>query len=526
MSFADGALHKALVPLGNRAVLTHVIEGFPADARFVVAVGHRADQIRAYLEMAHGDRDITTVRVPNYEGPGSGPGRSLLACAEHLTEPFALSAADAVVSGLPALAGTSWMGVASVDDPTAYMTLDTAADGAVIGFQERTGPSALAFVGVAWIADPVPFFAAIRAATALGELQVTPGFAGLLNAGLPIHVEPCEWLDTGTTATYTQARRRFAEEPSGGRAPTDVTYLLGRRVVKWFRDPLGAERREARGRDLGMAVPSTIPAPAGWLAYERVAGETLRDRLDADEVSRFLDWAQTAVWRAHTGGAAFDDAVRRFYHDKTLARLAAFVGVREGCEPGRGLIINGIATPTVAEALAREIDGLVAAARPTGFHGDLHEGNIITASAGYRLIDWRDDFGGVSDRGDQLYDLAKLLHTLELPESVMSGHAYNLADEDGSWTLAHPDTPERRGARGALWRWCGARGVEVRALGTIDALVFINMAPLYDRTMGDYLYALGRWLLELGHRSGTPSEREARLAHALSGTRARAGRGT
>jgi dTDP-glucose pyrophosphorylase len=522
VGFADGALHKALAPLGNRAVLTHVIEGFPEDARFVVAVGHRADQIRAYLMLAHPDRDITFVDVPNYMGPGSGPGCSVLACAEHLTEPFALTAADSIVSSAPPLAGTSWMGMSTVDDPTSYLTLEPGADNQVTGFQERTGPSRLAFVGVAWIAEPDIFLDAARTAAVDGELQVTPGFAGLLAAGTPLHAAPVEWIDTGTTETYAEARRRFAEEPNGGRMPIDVTYLLPDRVVKWFRDPAGADRRVDRARDLGDAAPAIIPAPAGWLAYERVEGDTLRDRLDPDGVGALLDWTAAKLWDDRTGGADFADAVRRFYNDKTLTRLTAYLADRGGAEPPSGLIINGLPTATVAEAVARELDGLVTAAVPSGFHGDLHEGNVIAGRDGYRLIDWRDDFGGLTDRGDRLYDLAKLLHTLELPEAVMTAGTFATVQADDGLVVRHPDTEQRRTARAAFWRWCADHGVDGHALGIVDAIIFVNMAPLYDRAVGDHLYRLGRWLLEVGRRSASDDAREAAFTAALSGTRAAA----
>jgi dTDP-glucose pyrophosphorylase len=510
MEFADGALHKALVPLGNRAVLTHVIDGFPADARFVVAVGHMADQIRAYLSLAHADRDITIVDVPNYMGPGSGPGCSVLACAEHLNEPFALTAADTIVDGMPPLAGDSWMGAALVDDPTAYLTLVTGSDDAVTGFHERTGPSPLAFVGVAWIAQPEVFLDAARSAATAGELQVTPGFAGLLEAGAPVRAAPCDWIDTGTTETYQAARRRFAEEPHGGRMALDVTYLLADRVVKWFRDPAGADVRVERARDLGDAGPALISAPSGWLAYERVPGDTLRDRLDPGGVAALLDWTAATLWDDRAGGADFDAAVRRFYGDKTLGRLEIYLAERGEAEPPSGLVINGVPTPTVEEALARELDGLVAAALPSGFHGDLHEGNVIAGPSGYRLIDWRDDFGGLRDRGDRLYDLAKLLHTLELPESVMTAGTFSTReDADGGLVVTHPDTEQRRAARAAFWAWCDRHGVDGRALGVVDAIIFVNMAPLYDRALGDHLYRLGRWLLAVA------ADREATFTAAL-----------
>jgi hypothetical protein len=173
--------------------------------------------------------------------------------------------------------------------------------------------------------------------------------------------------------------------------------------------------------------------------------------------------------------------------------------------------------------VARELDGLVAAAVPSGFHGDLHEGNVIAGRDGYRLIDWRDDFGGLTDRGDRLYDLAKLLHTLELPESVMSAGTFSTAEARDGLVVSHPDTEQRRRARGAFWRWCAAHGVDGHALGVIDAIIFVNMAPLYEPALGDHLYLLGRWLLEVGRRTDSDEAREAAFTAALSGTRGPAG---
>jgi dTDP-glucose pyrophosphorylase len=521
MSFADGELHKALAPLSNRAVLTHVLESFPRDARFVIAIGHRADQLHAYVTLAHPDRDITLVDVPNYDGPGSGPGLSILACADHLTEPFGLVAADSVLQDMPALEGTSWMGTGHVEDPTSYLTLEVDISQHVSGFQERTGPSQLAYVGVAWIAVPDVYLDGLRRCEPDGELQVTAGFKHLVAEGVLVRALPCDWTDTGTTETYAAARRRFAEEMSAGRSPVDVTYLLPDRVVKWFRDPEGANRRATRAAELTGAIPRIVPAPSGWLAYEKAPGSVLCDRLDGNEVVGVLDWVSTTLWRDRPDGQRFRDAARRFYGDKTRARLGTYLDDRGIAEPPGGTEINGVPTATVAEALERELDDMVAAAIPTVFHGDLHEGNIIAGDGGYRLIDWRDEFGGLADRGDQLYDLAKLLHSLELPESAMHARTFARGDHaDGAITIGHPDTALRADGRRALWNWCAAHGFDLRAIGTIDATIWINMAPLYDRVLGDYLYAFGRWLLAVRQRDGVDPASEAVLIPQLHGTRA------
>lgn len=514
MGFADGALHKALVPLGNRAVLSHVLGTFPPSSRFVIAVGHLREQIEAYVSLAHPDLDVTFVEVENYAGPGSGPGLSLLACSEHLQEPFVLTASDSLIASLPPLGDRSWMGVAPVDDPLSYLTLELDPERRVVGFQERTGPSREAFVGVAYITQPDVYFDGVRHAAAEGELQVTPGFAALAETGID-GVE-VDWTDVGTTETYAAARARFEEEPHGNRVAMDVTYLLEDRVVKWFREPSGADRRIERHRDLGDAVPALIASPSGWLAYEKVPGDTLRDAFDGDGVRKFLSWASSTVWSPRGDSTAFRDAVRRFYGDKTLTRLRMYLDARGGAEPLPGLVLNGLPTPTVEEALERELDDLVRAAVPTGFHGDLHEGNVIAGPEGFRLIDWRDDFGGLRDRGDQLYDLAKLVHTLELPESVMfAGTFRDEPDGTNGLIVTHEDTAQRAAARAAFWTAAAHLGVDVRALGVLDALVFINMAPLYDTRLGDHLYYLGRWLLEVEARSTTADEREAAFTAAL-----------
>jgi dTDP-glucose pyrophosphorylase len=518
MGFADGALHKALAPLSNRAVLSHVVESFPGDARFVVAVGHRADQVRAYLGLAHPDREVRFVEVDNYDGPGSGPGLSVLACAEALDgEPFALAAADGVVHAMPPLAGATWMGASPVDDPTSYLTLEADIAGDVHQLQERTGPSHLAYNGVAWIAEPDTFFAGLRRGVTAGELQVTQGFEALLDAGVRVRALDCDWTDAGTTETYAAARRAFAEYDSAGRSPIDVTYLLDDRVVTWFRDPAGANSRAARAAQLTGAIPAIVPAPPGWLAYEKAPGTVLCDRMSAGEVHAVLEFASRSLWRERADGEDFRAAARRFYGDKTLGRLATYLADRDLTEePPGGWEINGLPTPTVAEALERELDALVAAAVPTVFHGDMHEGNIVAGPDGYRLIDWRDEFGGLTDRGDLLYDLAKLLHSFELPESVMHARTFRRepAGERGV-TIEHPDTPLRAEARATLWAWCDEHGFDARAIGVVDALIWINMAPLYDRALGDYLYAWGRWLLELRRAGEVP---EAELMRRLRGT--------
>ena len=62
------SLNKALVSLDNKPVISHVIEKFPKHVEIIVAVGHKGDMVKNYLQMAHSDRQIKCIDIENYSG--------------------------------------------------------------------------------------------------------------------------------------------------------------------------------------------------------------------------------------------------------------------------------------------------------------------------------------------------------------------------------------------------------------------------------------------------------------------------
>ena len=50
-------LNKSLVGIANRPVLSHLIEQFPAETEFVIALGYKGALIREFVELAYGYLD-------------------------------------------------------------------------------------------------------------------------------------------------------------------------------------------------------------------------------------------------------------------------------------------------------------------------------------------------------------------------------------------------------------------------------------------------------------------------------------
>jgi mannose-6-phosphate isomerase len=115
-------IHKALLPIENKAVISHLIEKIPPDFDIIVATNYLEEMVQDYCNAAHPDRHITYVHVEHAEGPGSGPGMSLYACRELLQRPFLVTVSDCLIKGnLPDLDG-DWIGIYPTGIPELYST--------------------------------------------------------------------------------------------------------------------------------------------------------------------------------------------------------------------------------------------------------------------------------------------------------------------------------------------------------------------------------------------------------------------
>ncbi len=492
-----GLLHKALLPLGPMAVLSHIILQMPKDARFVIAVGHLSEQVKAYVHLAHPDCDVTFVDVQHATGPGAGPGRSLWECREHLRGPFLLTAADTIVNSVPECGEEAWMGVSTVSDSTNWCTVKTDSDGLVTELRYRAADGgSVAYTGIAWVTQSNVFFRGLESQLeAPGEMQVNAGFDSLITVGAAPRAVPVEWTDTGTDDHYAAARKSRSGALDWGGKETDATYIVGRRVVKWFADPLAASGRVDRHLAGRLPLPPFIASAPGWLAYEYINGPTLAEEAGVDTTVKALDWAERELWKPLPGDASFINDCADFYIAKTVGRVElAIKNLGLPAEPSE-LRLNGVATRPVLENLEARGEEILASAIPSTFHGDFHDGNVVNGAEGLVAIDWRDRFGASQVRGDRFYDLAKFLHTLELSHEVMNSESFRISRTDqGTW-ISHEDCIQLRESRAAFWAWSTEHNYSRFAIGVIDALVFCNMAPLYQQPLGEYLYLLGRLLL-------------------------------
>src|SRR3989338_3186644 len=116
-------VNRAILPVNQKAVISHIIEKFPESAEIIIAVGHDKQSVMDYVSIAHPERPVSFVEIDKYMGPGSGPGYSLLQCQSKLQGPFIVVTADTLVLDEIPEPSYNWLGIAPIKETERYCTV-------------------------------------------------------------------------------------------------------------------------------------------------------------------------------------------------------------------------------------------------------------------------------------------------------------------------------------------------------------------------------------------------------------------
>jgi UTP-glucose-1-phosphate uridylyltransferase len=492
-------LNKSLHTIDGKAIITHIINKFPQDAEFVVGVGFLGKQVRNYLQIAHGQRKISFVEIDNFDGPGSGPGYSLLCCQSQLQKPFYFVSCDTLWDNeLDWTLDKNWFGVAHVSpaDSVHYCNLKVMGT-SVVELRDKNrveDESYQAFVGLCHIKDFQVFWTALgNTEKVAGEHQISNGILALI-AQSDAQALNVEWTDVGDAGKYKKTVSRY--ENYDFSKENEALYIVNRKVIKFFADASITERRVQKSRLNPMVFPPITQHAGQFYAYEFQPGETLYQVNSRDTFGRLLDWLGLHLWKRQKVDQELMRATcHKFYQVKTLERLSMFD--RKYAYSDAPSVVNGRNIPATSELLkmvpwVRLTDGI-----PCFIHGDLQFDNILfdAANQSFMLLDWRQDFGGHIEFGDLYYDLAKLYGGIVLNYDFIK---LNLLSYDESGRDITFDFAQRFQAKNYLQQlsqYISSNGYDLTKVKILVALIYLNMSPLHHFPFDKMLYSLGRDLL-------------------------------
>jgi len=480
-------LNKSLFPINNRAVLSHIIDKFPRDFDFVIAIGYRGDLIREYCKQSHPNHNFIFVEVDGIEDEKSGPGYSALQCEKLLNRPFYISTCDCLISSeLPKLDG-NWLGVYPTVYPEKYSTVNISDSDDIIEFKNKCEDGFTnAFIGLAGIRDYGIFWNELNKNMINGELV-----SAFKNPTLyPVFkTKEIEWFDTGNQDDLFAARRYFNDTPLSLEKNTkEVSYKEGNRFIKFIPNSSHLENNTNRAKVLKDKIPNNFKSSSKFISYDWTDGSTLYSLDDLKLYKNFLKTI-TNLTEHNSDNKLY---IEKFYITKTEDRKNLFTSKYSTKFENESYNINGVQYPSLLEIMSK-IDYSILNTNPfyTNFHGDLQFDNIIHDGVldKYTYIDWRESFAGNTESGDIYYDLAKLYGGCIIPyDKMKDDNNIQLTRGVSTISYSYQVSDNLTKFKAYYENWLVEQGYDLEKIKLITALIFLNMSPLHTEKFSMMLW--------------------------------------
>ena len=480
-------INKALLPLDNKAIISHLIDKTPSEYDVIVVLGYKGQMVNEYCLAAHPNRNFTFVEVDKYKGEGSGPGYSIKQAKKHLQRPFIWVTADTVITDKLPPVEYNWLGLYPTSIPELYSTAKVK-DGLITDFTDKSKDGYQnAFIGLAGVYDYSTFWDSVRDDEIVGAYYDISKYS-------EVKEHQFDWYDVGTVDNYIKSQRIFKDSVTYSIPKTngEFLYKVEDNFIKLCSDKDFISGRVKRSAELDGLVPPLNFTGDNLYSYKWKDGKTLYD-CDIDILAEFLYFCSQKMWKPL--GSEID--CTNFYKDKTLSRLDLFLSNRNDSYK-KSHIVNGVETEGIDNLISNFDWNSIINGNPTKiFHGDLQFDNVVYGNdRNFYLLDWRQDFNG-GDVGDVYYDLAKMYGGI-----LMS---YKLMKKDKNFTcfidnnLVNYDYNKDDKLikfRKVYEQWLFDNGYDLLKIKRITSLIFLNMAPLHEKKFGDMLFFKSKKMLQ------------------------------
>lgn len=491
-------INKSLLPYGPKAMISNIIDQFDKKTQFIIAVGHKAQQVKNYLKIAHPNSKFKFILIKNYNKAGSGPGYSLFCCKKYLQQPFYFIACDTLYTPHNKLnLKNNYVGVSLVSksERINYCNLEIK-KGFVTDIKDKVlcNDNYMAFTGYLYVYNYDIFWKGISSKRLIsGERQISNGLLSLLNKS-KIKIINGDWIDIGSNQKYKNELQKINSYDFG--KLNEFIYFVNKKVIKFFSDKSIIKNRIYKSTLNKDAFPKILDKHDQFYSYNLINGKTLYQSNNVVVFKNFLEWLDKKFWvKVIVNKKKFQKICFNFYHEKTYERFSQFK--KKYPKFINPKFINGEKVMSI-DKLLHKIDWIeLSNGLPTFIHGDLQFDNVLFNEKKNRfyLLDWRHDFAGEIKYGDIYYDIAKLMGGLILNYDYIK---MNLLNFDQNKNIVHIDFASRFVGKKyieILEDFVKKKNLDLDKIMTLVGIIFLNMAPLHHPPFDKGLYCLSNLFL-------------------------------
>jgi len=482
--------NKSLVRITDKPAISHIIESYPDNTKFVITLGHFGSHVKQFLQLAYPNHNFSFVEIDNYKDKGSSLGYSILQCKHELQCPFIFHASDTIVEKYNhEIPNSNYIVCAYKKESSQYRTVNLS-NGKLVKINEKGALGYdFSYIGVAGINDFELFF--IKLESLIYNNHIDTSDVHAINLMLndvsfkSIWMDGDNWFDIGNTTELLRTRNSFKSNIEVLDKKDESIFFFDEFVIKFFSNKEINQNRVIRANYLKGLVPKIIESTENFYKYEKAEGKLFSKSVKGKTFLKFLDWSNKNLWLSKID-TNFKDKCFDFYIVKTKKRVTEYL--KNNYESD---YINGEHVPSIYDLLDTIDEKWLCDGLPSQFHGDFILDNVIETDDNFCLIDWRQDFAGDLEIGDIYYDLAKLNHNLTVNHDIVGKNMFN-ASPDNCYILTNSTLNE---CKGLLHSFIKDNLYDLEKVNILTSLIWINMAPLHEYPFSTFLFNFGKYNL-------------------------------
>ena len=489
-------LNKSLIEIGHKPAISHIIDKFPKDSEFVIALGFDSKKVKDFLLLTYPEIKFIFSYVDNFKGPKSSLGYSMECSRKYLQSPFFFVACDSIFFDNIKYQKENWIGYSHINDKNNYRNISFSKKKIVSEIYEKSSKKRkiYPYVGIASILDYKTFWEGIDTSTKeekkLGESYGLKKICEKKN----LHAKKINWYDIGNVRSYNFCKNKF-DNPNLNILPkeNESIWFIRDKVVKFSQDETFIKRRVLRQKLLNNFTPKIIGYKDNFFLYKKIQGDVLSKKLSLKNFKKLLAHLKIFWKKKKINQTSFQKKCNEFYKNKTLKRVSNFVKKYKNEDYFK--FINKKKVPGVHKELSKINWKKLSEGIAVNFHGDLHFENILINKNKFYFLDWRQDFSNIKSYGDLYYELAKLMHGIIVDHNKVLKNHYRIKKKANSIELNLKIEKLNKQILTYFEYWILKNKLDLNKVRILTALIYLNIAPLHHKSYSFFLFHLGKYLL-------------------------------
>jgi NDP-sugar pyrophosphorylase family protein len=496
--------NKSLVRLGNKLAICYIIEKFDKNKTdFIITLGFKGHLVKEFLETAYQNYNFTFVNIDNFDGIGSSLIYSLLQTQKYLKCPFYFFCCDSIINDdilINNNINKNYLFLAKSNESSLYSSVNIC-NNEIIKINSK-GEQIFDYVytGISYIYDYEPYWKEMNILynnnsnnKNLSDVDV---IRLLIFNNHKFYYEILnEWYDIGNIKSLNIALNKFKCDYNILHKNNETICFIEDKVIKFINNKYDNLNKIKRGKKLYPIVPKILNEGEYSFAMEKINGITLSQIKIYGEIYKLLNWSYEHLWINKQINDEFINICNKFYKIKTYERLNDFKtnNIFNDYE-----IINGIFTGKIDNILSKIDWDSLNTNEFYQYHGDFILDNIILSNNNYKLIDWRQDFGGNINHGDMYYDLAKLRHNIIFNHNNVNNNLFEvIVINNNEITIDIKCNYLLIKQLEDFDKFVLEKNLNLNKIKILTSLIWLNMSPLHEYNISQFLFYFSKFNLAI-----------------------------